>query len=67
MSQNPSARIEALEMRSAHQEKLIGELNDVVSAQWRRIDALEKQIALLRDTFESMDFGKRDEPPPPHY
>ncbi|MDE2361354.1 MAG: SlyX family protein [Hyphomicrobiales bacterium] len=67
MNEKDGARIEALEVRSAHQEKLIADLNDVVAAQWRKIDALQKQLALLRETFEAVDFGKTIDPPPPHY
>ncbi len=63
-----SARLDALEMRVAHQDKMVAELSDVITSQWRKIDALERQLARLRD--EAQHAGPmRDgpEPPPPHY
>ena len=33
-------RFDALEMRIAHQDQMIAELNEVITAQWRKIDAL---------------------------
>ena len=63
-----SARLDALEMHFAHQDKLISELNDVIAAQWRKIDALERLLRRLRDELQS-NAPQRDapEPPPPHY
>lgn len=63
-----SARLEALEMRTAHQDRMIAELNDAITSQWRKIDAFERQIAVLRDEFQNIG-ASRDapEPPPPHY
>ena len=63
-----SARIDALEIVVAHQERLIAELNDVVRGQWRKIDALERQITLLREEFQNSGTPRdAPEPPPPHY
>jgi len=61
-------RLDALEMRIAHQDRVIGELNDVVTAQWRKIDLLERQIARLTEEWRNIG-AQRDapEPPPPHY
>jgi SlyX protein len=62
-------RIDDLEMRVAHQEKMIGELNDVITAQWKKIDALERQLKRLGDEMAELDAG--DAPAanqkPPHY
>ena len=62
------SRLDALEMRVAHQDHTIAELNDVIAAQWRKIDLLERQIGLLREEFQSLSIGRDGpEPPPPHY
>ena len=48
MSEAPadnSARLDALEMRVAHQDRVIAELNEVITAQWRKIDVLERLLA----------------------
>ena len=61
-------RLDALEMRIAHQDSTIAELNDVITAQWRKIDLLERQIALLREEFQNLSTARDGpEPPPPHY
>ena len=63
-----AARIDGLEIRFAHQEQTIAELNDVITAQWKRIEFLESQIRQLREEFQNMDTGRgTPEPPPPHY
>ena len=63
-----SSRVDALEVRVAHQDQTIAELNDVITAQWRKIDALERQVARMQDEYQNM-IVPRDlpEPPPPHY
>ncbi|TAL78014.1 MAG: SlyX family protein [Beijerinckiaceae bacterium] len=63
-----SSRIDALEVRVTHQDQTITELNDVITAQWRKIDALERQVARMRDEYQNM-LAPRElpEPPPPHY
>jgi SlyX protein len=70
MSDEPSdySRLDALEMLVAHQEKTIAELNGAITAQWRKIDALERQIAKLHVELQNVG-NHRDapEPPPPHY
>lgn len=61
-------RMTALEIRIAHQDQTIAELNDVVTTQWRKIEALERQMGRLREEFQnSQQGGNGDEPPPPHY
>ena len=61
-------RLEELEIRLAHQEKVLAELNDIVTAQWKKIDALESQNRRLREDFQNLDVGSKvPERPPPHY
>lgn len=63
-----SARLDALEMRMAHQDRMIAELNDVITSQWRKIDALERQAARLREDVQNAGATREaPEPPPPHY
>jgi SlyX protein len=66
-----SARIEALEVRISYQDRTIEELNASVTAQWRQIDDLTKQVARMTDRLRQVeenvpDSGQPD-PPPPHY
>jgi SlyX protein len=66
--ENLDKRIDALEMRVAHQEKTIGELNDVIMAHWKKTDALERQLRRLSEEIEAAQFS--DAPAsqkPPHY
>jgi SlyX protein len=61
-------RLEDLEMRLAYQDKTISDLNDVITAQWKKIEALERQ--LLRLDEELRDIDSMEAPPnrkPPHY
>jgi len=61
-------RIEDLEMRIAYQDKTIADLNDVITAQWKKIEKLERQLQRLDEEVQSLD--SRDAPPvtrPPHY
>lgn len=63
-----SNRLEELETRVAHQDKTIAELNDVITAQWRKLEAIEFQLRRLGEEMQSMDAG--DAPvnqKPPHY
>ena len=63
-----SARLDALEMRIAHQDHTIAELNDVITSQWRKIDVLERQLSILKEEFQNLTPSRGGpEPPPPHY
>jgi SlyX protein len=68
LSKNASRRLDALEMRIAHQDRMIAELNEVITAQWRKIDALAREVVQLREEYQNA-MAQRDapEPPPPHY
>jgi SlyX protein len=65
------ARIDALEMRIAYQDKTIEDLNEAIVAQWKQIDFLTRQIASLTDRVQEAETraasAGRPEPPPPHY
>lgn len=62
-------RLEALEVRSAHLEKLVGELSEVLWAQQRQLDHLQETVRRLKDRLESepglVDPSRADLPP--HY
>lgn len=63
-----TGRIEAIEIRLAHQDKMISDLNDVITAQWRKIDLLERQLGMLREELQTLEPQRQSpEPPPPHY
>ena len=65
---DPSSRLDEMEMRIAHQDKIIAELNAVVTAQWRQIDVLERRVAELSEEFKTFVPPRTTpEPPPPHY
>lgn len=64
------ARIEDLQARSAHQERILEELNDVVAAQWKQIDVLTRKLEQMKEQLEEAVEprpGNTPEPPPPHY
>jgi len=65
----PQTRVTDLERRIAEQERVIADLNDMVVAQWRKIDNLERRVGELRDEFDAaaLSRGEGQEPPPPHY
>ncbi len=64
-------RMIELEMRVAHQDKVIQELSDSIAEQWKTIDALTRRLQSLRDSVGTLDNDVQglmpDEPPPPHY
>ena len=64
-----SDRIDALEARIAYQDDTIETLNATVTAQWKQIDALTRQVAALSDRLQ--DAEARGPGPvnerPPHY
>lgn len=63
-----NARIEALEAHVAHQERILTDLNEVVTTQYRKIDRLERLVERLRESILSMAPPREGpEPPPPHY
>ena len=67
-----AARLDALEMRIVHQDEVIEDLNRVVTAQWKEIDRLTREVAALAERVNlaeqsSAGLDQGEEPPPPHY
>ena len=62
-------RIAELELRIAEQDKVIADLNEMVIAQWQKLDAIERRLGELREEFDETSALRvdRPEPPPPHY
>jgi SlyX protein len=62
------SRINDLEVRMAHQDQTIADLNDVITAQWKKLDALERQLKRVSEELETMDQGEAPaNQKPPHY
>ena len=64
-----SDRIDALEARLTFQDDTIETLNQTITAQWRKIDALTREIAQLSERLREAETrapGATHEPPP-HY
>ncbi|MEI9803869.1 MAG: SlyX family protein [Pseudolabrys sp.] len=65
-----SARIEALETRIAHQDRMLEDLNATVTAQWKQIENFNRQIARLDQELQdarSSAGSVGENEPPPHY
>jgi SlyX protein len=60
-------RITELEIRLAHQDKVIVELNEVITAQWKKLESLERQIRRLDEEVQAMDASEVPNQKPPHY
>jgi uncharacterized coiled-coil protein SlyX len=64
-----SDRIDALETRLTFQDETIETLNKAITAQWKQIDALTRQLAHLNERLQEAETrvpGAANEPPP-HY
>jgi SlyX protein len=64
-----SERVDALEARIAYQDDTIETLNETITAQWKQIDALTRQLAALNDRLQEAETqapGPINERPP-HY
>ena len=66
-----AARIDALEIRIAHQDQTIEELNATITDQWKQIEDLTYRLTRLdeqvREVEAGIDVAGAPEPPPPHY
>ncbi len=59
-------RIDTLEARVAHQDRMLEELNVTITAQWKQIESLTRQIARLGDQMQEIrDRAGSDVPEPP--
>lgn len=64
-----SARIDALELRLMYQDETIEQLNATITAQWKQIDALTRQLAALTERLQEAE-ANAPAPAnerPPHY
>jgi SlyX protein len=64
-----SDRVDALETRLTFQDETIETLNQTITAQWLKIDALTRQLVALSERLEQAEAqapGATNEPPP-HY
>jgi SlyX protein len=67
--QELSKRIDTLEARLTYQDETIEQLNQTITAQWKQIDALTRQIAKLNERIQEAEAsapGPANERPP-HY
>ena len=61
-------RLIDLEERYMHLEKLVDQLNAIVTEQQGEIEALARQLKVLQEEVQSTpDDSTGEEPPPPHY
>jgi SlyX protein len=67
--QELSARVDELEARLAFQDDTIETLNATITAQWLKIDALTRQVAVLSDRLREAEAAvpRPANEPPPHY
>lgn len=65
------SRLDTLETRLAHQERMIEDLNQTITSQWKHIDRLKREVERLGDRLASAEaaIGPEggEEPPPPHW
>ena len=66
-----SSRLDELEMRVVHQDQTIEDLNAAITAQWKLIERLERQVARLAervaDAEQCAGQAAPVDRPPPHY
>jgi SlyX protein len=64
-----SERIDALESRLAYQDQTIEQLNETITAQWKQIDVLTRQLAALTERLQEAETNAPApaNERPPHY
>jgi SlyX protein len=71
MAGTDAERLEALEVRAAYQDQVIEDLNQTITAQWREIERLQRQLGRLEEqvneSIAAAGAPNLPEPPPPHY
>jgi SlyX protein len=62
-------RIEALETDAAHRDRVVEDLNATITAQWKEIESLARQLRRLTEQIAELEAPGRDgaPEPPPHY
>ena len=68
-ARNLGERVDALETRLTFQDETIETLNQTITAQWLKIDALTRQVVALSERLEQAEAqapGATNDPPP-HY
>ena len=69
--QSLTNRIDELEIRLAHQDQIVEELNETITRQWKEIELLSRHMAKLGERVHAVEENVGDpaptEPPPPHY
>lgn len=66
MDKSLSERVEELEIRSAFQENLLRDLDEVIRSQADQIDQLQRELISLREQIAQEGEAPEDEKPP-HY
>ena len=67
---SPASRIDALEVRISYLDETIETLNNTITAQWKQIDALSREMLNLRERLEDAESKSSGLPAnerPPHY
>ncbi len=71
MNETLQTRLQTLEELSAHRESDLRDLSDMVAQQWRRIEALERELSRTKDRLVSLEDEIADAPAaqhkPPHW
>jgi len=70
MSDDVIIRLQSLEEKSAHQERMVDALNEVIIDQQAQLSLIKEQFQRFRFLLEAMQEqfpGGQDDPPPPHY
>lgn len=62
-----SERLDDLEIQLTHQQKMVGELNELVYNQQLEIDRLATELRQLKEQLPSLNKSPEEESPPPHY
>jgi SlyX protein len=64
-----SERVDALESRLAYQDQTIEQLNETITAQWKQIDVLTRQLAALTERLQEAEASAPSpgNERPPHY
>jgi uncharacterized coiled-coil protein SlyX len=61
-------KLESIEVIIAHHDKIMSEMNEVILAQWKRIDTVEKKLMQLHEDINLINGGQDlTDQRPPHY